>query len=279
MKENEFLFDKKEENLNMSESMINFEDYKNKSMKPDKREKYDIYVPMIKDDGNDEEEEEDFISTQKTSDYKHIMTNLKNDIFFFITKKETYNNYPYFRVENTTKFIPKLSNESKILTEKKLIEIHSHLPYYHQYKDFKMLYNMDKNGTSLLTMIDKGAEYENTILFVKTLKNEIFGAYLSESLRVKYNDFYGTAETFLFTFYDTERIRVFPATKINDLYIYTEPDKIAFGCSDDNFSLSLEEDFKNCFSGPTVTFNNPTLWKEKTDNAIVVNCELWTLTI
>ena len=82
MKENEFLFDKKEENLNMSESMINFEDYKNKSMKPDKREKYDIYVPMIKDDGNDEEEEEDFISTQKTSDYKHIMTNLKNDIFF-----------------------------------------------------------------------------------------------------------------------------------------------------------------------------------------------------
>lgn len=273
----EYLFDKKEDSQNMSESMINIEEYKNKTLIPDKKEKYDIYVPMIKDD--DLEEDEDFITIKKNSNYNNIMSNLKNDIFSFITKKETYSNYPYFRIENTTKFIPKLSKESKILTQKKLIEIHSHLPYYHQYKDFKMLYNMDRDGTSLLTMIDKGSEYENTILVIKTLKNEIFGAYLSESLRIKYNDFYGTAETFIFTFYDTDKIRVFHATQTNDLYIYTDPEKIAFGCSDDNFSLSLEDDFKNCFTGSTVTFNNAPLWKENTSNAIVVNCELWTLSI
>ena len=272
----EYLFDKKEDNINMNES-LNIDEYKNNSLVPDKREKYDIYVPMIKDD--DQEDEEDFISIKKSKNYKDIMSYLKKDIFSFITKKETYNNYPYFRVENTTKFIPKLSKESKILTQKKLIEIHSHLPYYHQYKDFKLLYNMDKDGTSLMTMIDKGSEYENTILFVKTVKNEIFGAYLSESLRIKYHDFYGTAETFIFTFYDTNKIRVFHATQANDLYIYTDPDKIAFGCSDDNFSLSLENDFKDCFTGTTVTYNNSPLWKEKTDNAVVVNCELWTLSI
>ena len=272
----EYLFDKKEDNINMNES-LNIDEYKNNSLVPDKREKYDIYVLMIKDD--DQEDEEDFISIKKSKNYKDIMSYLKKDIFSFITKKETYNNYPYFRVENTTKFIPKLSKESKILTQKKLIEIHSHLPYYHQYKDFKLLYNMDKDGTSLMTMIDKGSEYENTILFVKTVKNEIFGAYLSESLRIKYHDFYGTAETFIFTFYDTDKIRVFHATQANDLYIYTDPDKIAFGCSDDNFSLSLENDFKDCFTGTTVTYNNSPLWKEKTDNAVVVNCELWTLSI
>ena len=272
----EYLFDKKEDNINMNES-LNIDEYKNNSLVPDKREKYDIYVPMIKDD--DQEDEEDFISIKKSKNYKDIMSYLKKDIFSFITKKETYNNYPYFRVENTTKFIPKLSKESKILTQKKLIEIHSHLPYYHQYKDFKLLYNMDKDGTSLMTMIDKGSEYENTILFVKTVKNEIFGAYLSESLRIKYHDFYGTAETFIFTFYDTNKIRVFHATQANDLYIYTDPDKIAFGCSDDNFSLSLENDFKDCFTGTTVTYNNSPLWKEKTDNAVIVNCELWTLSI
>jgi hypothetical protein len=276
----EYLFDKKEEdNINKSESLINIEEYKAKSLAPDKREKYDIYVPMIKDDDDDNSEEDDFISVKKKDNYEKIMINLKNDIFSFIINKETYNNYPYLRVENTSKFIPKLLKESKILTEKKLIEIHSHLPYYHQYKDFKLLYNMDKDGTSLSTMIEKGSEYENTLLFIKTLKNEIFGAYLSESLRIKYNDFYGTAETFIFTFYDTDKIRVFPATQINDLYIYTDPEKLAFGCSDDNFSLSLENDFKNCFSGKTVTYNNLPLFKEKTENAIVVNCELWTLSI
>ena len=274
----EYLFDKKEDDLNTTENLINLEEYKKKSLAPDKREKFDIYVPMIKDD-DDEEEDEDYITIKKVDNYKDVISDLKTNIFSFILNKEIYNDYPYFRVDNTTKYIPKLSSNSKILTEKKLIEIHSHLPYYHQYKDFKMLYSMDKDGTSLSTVIQKGEEYENTILMLKSLNGEIFGAYLSESLRIKYNDFYGTAETFLFTFYNTDRIRVYPATRINDLYIYTDPTKIAFGCSDDNFSLSLEDNFSNCFTGSTVTYNNPPLCKEKANNITVVNCELWTLSI
>ena len=53
----EYLFEKK-----MNESLINIEDYK--SLHPDKREKYDIYIPMVKDD-DDVEEDEDFITTKK----------------------------------------------------------------------------------------------------------------------------------------------------------------------------------------------------------------------
>ena len=274
----EYLFDKKEDDLNVTESFLNLDDYKKKPLVPDKREKYDIYIPMIKDE-DDDDEEEDFITIKKSDNYENIIKDLKTDIFSFIINKETYNNYPYFRVDNTAKFIPKLSSESKILTEKKLIEIHSHLPYYHQYKDFKLLYSMDKDGTSIMTVINKGEDYQNTILVIKSLNNEIFGAYLSESLRVKYNDFYGTAETFLFTFYNTDRIRVFPATRNNDLYIFTDPSKIAFGCSNDNFSLSLEDDFSHCFTGTTITYNNPPLCKEKANSITVVNCELWTLSI
>lgn len=272
----QFLFEKKEEDK-INES-INIEEYTNKSFAPDKKEKYDIYIPLEKDD-DDDDEEEDYITIKKKDNYKSIMSNLKNDIFSFIINKETYNNYPFFRIENTTKYIPKLSKESKILTEKKLIEIHSHLPYYHQYKDFKLLYSMDKDGTSLVTMIDSGTEYENTILVAKSDNNEVFGAYLSESLRVKYNDFYGTAETFIFTFYNTDRIRVFPATRSNEFYIYTEPTKIAFGCSDENFSLSFEDNFSNCFTGTTATYNNPPLCKDNSKSITVVNCELWTLSV
>ena len=276
----EYLFEKKEkekeQDQNINENMINMEEYKKKSLMPDKKEKYDIYVPMIKDD---DDIDEDSIIIKKKDDYKDRILKLKNDVFSFITKKEVYNDYPYFRVENTSKFIPKLSRESKILTEKKLIELHSHIPYYHQYKNLKLLYSMDKDGTSLANIIEKGEEYENTILLLKSAEEEIFGAYLSESLNIKYNDFYGTAETFVFTFYNTEKIRVFPATQTNDLYIYTDPTKIAFGCSDDNFSLSIEEDFKHCFTGSTVTFNNPPLCKEEANNICVVNCELWTFSI
>ena len=248
------------------------------SIAPDKSEKYDIYIPLEKDDDDDDNDEETIKITKKNN-YKDIMSTLKNDIFSFISKKEIYNNYPYLRVENTTKFIPKLSENSKILNEKKLIEIHSHLPYYHQYKDLKLLYSMDKDGTDLVTMINKGSSYENTILLAKSDKYEIFGAYLSESLRILYGDFYGTAETFIFTFYDTDKIRVFPATRKNDLYIYTESGKIAFGCTEENFALSFEDNFGCCFTGKTITFDNPPLVKENVSNITILNCELWTFSI
>ena len=270
---------KENENINIiNTNEINiFKKDNHKSFIPDKREKYDIYIPLEKDD--DDDEEEDSIIITKKNNYTETMSKLKNDIFSFISKKEIFNNYPYLRVENTTKFIPKLSQESKIINQKKLIEIHSHLPYYHQYKDFKLLFSMDKDGTNLMTMIERGSNYENTILFAKSDKYEIFGAYLSESLRVLYGDFYGTAETFIFTFYDTDKIRVFPATRDNELYIYTDPSKIAFGCTEENFALSFEDNFQSCFTGKTITFDNPPLVKENVSNVQVVNCELWTFSV
>ena len=74
----QFLFDKKEEDK-INES-INIEEYTNKSFAPDKKEKYDIYIPLEKDD-DDDDEEEDYITIKKKDNYKSIMSNLKNDIF------------------------------------------------------------------------------------------------------------------------------------------------------------------------------------------------------
>ena len=138
---------------------------------------------------------------------------------------------------------------------------------------------MDIDGTSFDTLISKGSQYQNTFLLLRSKNNEIFGAYLSEALQVKYHDFYGTAETFVFTFYDTNRIRVFNSTKINEYYIFVEPEKIAFGCSGGNFAISLENNFQNCFTGNTSTFNNPPLCKEDNNNIVILNCELWTFSV
>jgi len=247
-----------------------------KSFVPDKREKYDIYIPLEKDD---DDEDEDSIKITKNNNYKEIMSSLKNNIISFITKKDIFTNYPYLRIENTSKFIPELSIKSKIFTEKKLIEIHSNLPYYHQYKNLKLLYSMDTDGTNIQTIINKCSGYENTILIAKSEKYEIFGAYLSESLKILYNDFYGTAETFIFTFFDTDRIRVYPATRENENYIYTDENKIAFGCTDENFGLSFENHFSYCFTGKTTTYNNPPLVKENVNNVKIINCELWTFSV
>jgi hypothetical protein len=142
-----------EENLNTNNKKNLTDNNNHKPLMTDKKEKYDIYIPLEKDD--DDDEDEDSITITKNNNYKEIMSSLKKDIFSYMTKDEIFNNYPYLRVENTSKFIPQLSHKSKIFTEKKLMEIHSHLPYYHQYKNFKLLYSMDKDGTNVLTIIDK----------------------------------------------------------------------------------------------------------------------------
>jgi len=43
--------------------------------------------------------------------------------------------------------------------------------------------------------------------------------------------FYGTGETFVFSFYKGDRIHSYASTGLNDYYIYTDMEMIAFGCS------------------------------------------------
>ena len=61
----------------------------------------------------------------------------------------------------------------------------------------------------------------------------------NEELKFNSNKFYGTGETFIFTFYRRDKINCYISSGENDYYIFSDFDRIAFGCSDSNFSLSL----------------------------------------
>lgn len=234
----------------------------------------DIFEPLDNEELSDEENIE---SIEKNDDYITTMTNLCGNMYNSSHNIETYNDYPYFRVQNTCKFVPKLDKESEILSKKQLRELHSNIPYYQQYKDLKLLYSMSVDGTALKTFFEKSEGIQNSILVVKDDSENIFGAYISDYLQIKYSQFYGTAETFIFTFFDTERIHCFPATRINDYYIFSDDKRIAFGCSDEAFSLSLDNDFWGGYTAKTKTYNNLPLSKK--EKFIVVKVELWTFQI
>ena len=59
---------------------------------------------------------------------------------------------------------------------------------------------MSKDGTQLKTLYNKCNEIKNSILIIKDDNNCIFGSFISEQLTCKFNEFYGTAETFLLLF-------------------------------------------------------------------------------
>ena len=84
-----------------------------------------------------------------------------------------------------------------------------------------------------------------------------------------YNLFY----LFLFTFYKENRIHVYNASGINEHYLYADDKQIAFGCSDNYFSLTLENDFYEGYSKPTQTYKNPVL--NSKDKFIIIKLEVW----
>jgi hypothetical protein len=56
---------------------------------------------------------------------------------------------------------------------------------------------------------------------------------VSEAFKNKDNNFYGTGETFLYTFYKGERIHIYQSTGLNEYYVYSDNNMLCFGCSYD----------------------------------------------
>lgn len=221
----------------------------------------------------DPAEEESIFEVFKAKEYTEMVSGIIKSIDNYYQDVDCYDDYPYFRIQNTCKFIPTLDETSEILSERQLRELHSHLHYYHQYKNLKLVYSTSKHGISLKTFYMRAEGVKNSILILKDDNQNVFGAYLSDELKI-YNSFYGTGETFLFTFYKTDRIHVFQSTGKNDYYMYSDEHQICFGCSDNYFSLCLQKEFLAGYSKPTQTFKNPPLSSH--DNFFISNLELWT---
>lgn len=67
---------------------------------------------------------------------------------------------------------------------------------------------------------------------MKDLDNYVFGGYLSEGLKMTSGHFYGSGETFLFTFLDQKKCILYRWTQINNHFVLSDSDGIAVGCGD-----------------------------------------------
>lgn len=181
-------------------------------------------------------------------------------------------NYPYFRMQNAAQYLPKLDKPSEILNSPQLKELHSSLPYYHQYTDLKLVFSMSIDGCALKSFYNKCQEINNSVIVIKDEEGNVFGAYASEKF-VPTSDFSGTGETYLFTYYKGNKINIYNSTGLNEHYMYCDNDQICFGCSDDYFSLVLRNNFLDGYSKKTQTYNNEPLNNNEKFN--IIKLELW----
>ncbi|XP_018887824.1 oxidation resistance protein 1 isoform X5 [Gorilla gorilla gorilla] len=168
-------------------------------------------------------------------------------------------------------FRPNLSDPSELLLPDQIEKLTKHLPPRTIGYPWTLVYGTGKHGTSLKTLYRSMTGLDTPVLMViKDSDGQVFGALASEALKVS-DGFYGTGETFVFTF--CPEFEVFKWTGDNMFFIKGDMDSLAFGGGGGEFALWLDGDLYHGRSHSCKTFGNRTLSKK--EDFFIQDIEIW----
>nr|XP_055067060.1 oxidation resistance protein 1a isoform X2 [Misgurnus anguillicaudatus] len=168
-------------------------------------------------------------------------------------------------------FKPNLNEPSDLLEAEKIEKLAKHLPPRTIGYPWTLAFGTSKHGMSIKTLYRAMQSLESPVLLViKDSDGQIFGALASEPFKVS-EGFYGTGETFLFTFYP--EFEVYKWTGDNLFFIKGDMDSLAFGGGSGEFGLWLDGDLYHGRSHSCKTFGNPMLSMK--EDFFVQDIEIW----
>jgi len=141
---------------------------------------------------------------------------------------ERYPNPPVSRCfSQPSPFLPHLDQQSRFLVADHLEMIHEQLPKRLGLCDWTLIYSTYLHGMTLTTLYYKMQQYQGaSVLVMQDTEGSIFGAFASEMIHQDPH-FYGNGECFLFRL--EPRRTVFPWSRLNDFFIYSSNEALAFG--------------------------------------------------
>ena len=156
------------------------------------------------------------------------------------------------------KSLPKLLNRpSSFVTDSEWSAIWSWIPVRFKILDLEMIFTSAEHGHRLATLFERAADAEPLLLLVETTDGNIFGAYLSKSLRNRSSrKFFGTGETFPFTLRPAPAHFPWQEQHENHQFIYADENFLAIGCSAGKFGIWIDKDLNQVVSSPCDTFRN-----------------------
>lgn len=154
--------------------------------------------------------------------------------------------------------LPELRSNSEILTPQHVKELSNCLSARADGYSWNLAFTTSHMGFSLKSLYRSLSQYEGPVLLIiKDSSSTVFGAFCS--CPIKPSDcFYGTGETYLFTF-KQQTFRRYPWTGENMYFIKGGHDSVALGAGDGNFGLWLDEELFHGSSHFCKTFNNEPL--------------------
>ncbi|KAI8497629.1 Nuclear receptor coactivator 7 [Branchiostoma belcheri] len=185
---------------------------------------------------------------------------------------------------------PTLLGKSNLLDSKHISQVNSDLPpftltlthkHFSQLAQFlpprtegyawMLIYSTFEHGISLTTMYKKMVGVDSPVLLVvQDSDDKVFGALTSSPVKIS-EHFYGTGESFLFTFF--QDFKVYKWTGDNTFFIKGDKDCLAIGGGDGQFGLWLDEMLYHGRTHACTTFNNDLLTSQ--EDFTIKGLEAW----
>nr|XP_019946863.1 PREDICTED: oxidation resistance protein 1 isoform X2 [Paralichthys olivaceus] len=168
-------------------------------------------------------------------------------------------------------FKPNLREPSDLLEANQIEKLARNLPPRTIGYPWTLAFGTSKHGMSIKSLYRAMQGQDTPVLMViKDSDGQVFGALASEPFKVS-DGFYGTGETFLFTF--NPEFEVYKWTGDNMFFIKGDMDSLAFGGGSGEFGLWLDGDLYHGRSHSCKTFGNPMLSKK--EDFYVQDIEIW----
>nr|XP_020467321.1 oxidation resistance protein 1 isoform X3 [Monopterus albus] len=191
-----------------------------------------------------------------------------------ITTKEEVNSKHGMSIKTELEpetFKPNLKEPSDLLEADQIEKLAKNLPPRTIGYPWTLAFGTAKHGMSIKTLYRAMQGQDTPVLMViKDSDGQVFGALASEPFKVS-DGFYGTGETFLFTF--KPEFEVYKWTGDNMFFIKGDMDSLAFGGGSGEFGLWLDGDLYHGRSHSCKTFGNPMLSKK--EDFYVQDIEVW----
>ncbi|XP_073677501.1 oxidation resistance protein 1b isoform X2 [Garra rufa] len=189
-----------------------------------------------------------------------------------ITTKEEVNSKHMVKIDPEPEtFRPNLNEPSVLLQPDQIEKLAKHLPPRTIGYPWSLAFSTSKHGMSIKSLYRAmQGQYSPVLMVIKDSDGQLFGALASEPFKVS-DGFYGTGETFVFTF--CPELEVFKWTGDNMFFIKGDMDSLAFGGGGGEFGLWLDGDLYHGRTHSCKTFGNPML--SKTEDFYVQDIEIW----
>eukprot|EP01017_Pseudomicrothorax_dubius_P018781 TRINITY_DN20718_c0_g1_i1.p1 TRINITY_DN20718_c0_g1~~TRINITY_DN20718_c0_g1_i1.p1 ORF type:complete len:167 (+),score=20.82 TRINITY_DN20718_c0_g1_i1:64-564(+) len=132
------------------------------------------------------------------------------------------------------------------------------LPSFYKTKSWSLAYSRTRDGTSLHSLYRNLKNVRENVLVLRDSKGVIFGAFCTEAW-IPSRSFFGTGETFLFTFGEkNDHIEVFHWSSKNLFFMFADFDGFGLG-ADPDFGLFVDKELLKGRSARCATYENAIL--------------------